>query len=435
MPLNSHTAYNYIVSPVQEFVGHIDVPASKSHAQRALALALISQEKSTLHGIGRSADELAALSVLKQAGCSIKHVGDALEITGIDLDQLDSGVYAFGESGLCSRMLTPILSNAKSPLTLSGEGSLLVRPMHFFESFFHNTNVHITTSSGCLPLKIQGPLKPKHVTLDGSLSSQFITGVIYGYIASKHLDQVTLQVDNPTSVPYIELSLSTLKSFGVDLRFTNNTINFDGPYRLASCDLTIEGDWSSASFFMVAAAINGTIHFSNLDLNSKQADKRILDAIIKFGAQVHVDETITVSRQENYAFDFDATHCPDLFPPLAVLASQANGACRIRGVHRLLHKESNRSQAIQQEFEKFGITVEIIGDEMVIFPQHELKTPKTINTHNDHRIAMACAILGTLCKEPVQLEEAHVVNKSFPTFYDLLESCSTKRSDTNPVNC
>ncbi len=420
---------------MKEIVGHITVPASKSHAQRLLALAMACSGKSVLFGLGQSADELAALSVLKSAGCVITYEDNKTEVIGLPDWALKSNEFNVGESGLSARMLTPMLSNASFSIQLTGEGSLLTRPMHFIDSLFKDTQVKSTSTSGCLPLTLCGPLQPKSLELDGSLSSQFITGVLYSYVTSPLLRKATLTIKNPTSIPYIELSLKTLREFGVDLTLENNAIELNGPYTLKPVHLHVEGDWSSASFFIVAAAIHGSIAFENLDLSSKQADKRILDAILKFGANLQIAKTISVSKQANHSFEFDATHCPDLFPPLAVLASQANAPCRIRGVHRLTHKESNRTLAIMQEFAKFGIEIELEDDEMVIHPNHNLSIPKTIDTHNDHRIAMACAILGTLCKEPVTLENAQVVNKSFPTFYKVLEGCTANRSDVNPVNC
>ena len=171
---------------------------------------------------------------------------------------------------------------------------------------------------------------------------------------------------------------------------------------------------------MVAGAIAGTITVDNLNVHSQQADKRIMDAIRDFGAViVEKDSSISVSKDGNKSFTFDATHCPDLFPPLAVLAMFAQGVSTIKGVKRLINKESNRSVAIQEELGKMGAQIVVEGDEMFI-KGIEQCTSSTVHSHGDHRIAMACAIAALKANGPVTIEESQAINKSYPLFFEHL---------------
>jgi 3-phosphoshikimate 1-carboxyvinyltransferase len=244
--------------------------------------------------------------------------------------------------------------------------------------------------------------------------------LILGFVASPFLKNEIIEVVNPTSIPYIELTLDVLRSFGVELKFEKNKIQFAGPYQLKQTEIEIEGDWSSASFFLVAAAILGDITIHGLNIESKQADRKILEALKDFGAEISIENGVQIIKNQSKAFDFDATHCPDLFPPLAVLASFGAGESKIKGVSRLLHKESNRAHTIQSELTKMGAKITIFDDEMRIQGIEKVNSAE-INPHGDHRIAMACAIMALKADKPTIINDSKVVNKSFPDFFDYLE--------------
>ena len=422
-----------VVHPInQPLCGKIRIPSSKSHAQRALALAMIAQGKSQIKNIGKSLDEQAVLEIVRQVTNSVESIEDDTFINGLNPAEIPGKNYSIGESGLATRMLTPILANSKNALSLTGKGSILTRPMHFFNSILPHLNVDFNSTDGKLPFQIQGPLVPKDSVVDGSLSSQFITGILYGYVASPLLRNEVLQIENLASKPYFELSLEVLKSFGVHLEFIDNQIQFNGPYKLTPSKIQVEGDWSSASFLLVTGAIYGQVSVSNLQRDSKQADRAILTALEKFGATIEwKNDSLTVSKNQLNAFHFDATDCPDLFPPLAVLGSFGNDKSTIKGISRLTHKESNRALAIQQELKKFGIEIQLDheNDLMIISPVQEEyfeTTEATIHSHNDHRIAMAGAILALNANQPVTIDGAEAVNKSFVEFWDSLKELGVK---------
>lgn len=405
-----------------KIAGEVVIPASKSFTQRALTCALIAKGKTLIHNAGDSDDEMAVLKLIQDAGAKVTRLPDALLIESEGFDPTRPLSLSIHESGLATRMLTPVLANSSKPIQLTGKGSILNRPMDFFDEVLRDLEVEFASNEGKLPFHFTGKLKPKSRTIDGSLSSQFITGLIYGYVASDQLRKEIITIENPTSVPYIHLTLEVLKSFGVELKFENNQICFDGPYELKGTNLAVEGDWSSASFLLVAGAIAGEVKVKNLSLTSEQADKRMLDALKDFGATVLTsNDTVYIKQKEKKGFDFDATHCPDLFPPLAVLASYAKTSSRIKGVHRLTHKESNRTEAILSELGKMGAIIDVEEDTMIIHPAEEIKSA-TIDPHGDHRMAMAASVMALGAKTSSRILKSTVVNKSFPTFFDLFRS-------------
>jgi 3-phosphoshikimate 1-carboxyvinyltransferase len=415
-----------IISNVIKVEGSLKIPPSKSHAQRVLACALISQETTLIKNFGNSDDELAVFQLIKDAGARVLQNEDEIKIQGIDFKNEGMPSLNINESGLATRMLTPILANFGLNIELTGKGSILKRPMGQFDELMTSLGVDFQSNQGKLPFQMKGPLIPKSIQIDGSLSSQFVTGLILGYIASPLLRNEIIEVINPTSIPYIELTFEVLREFGVDLKFENNKIQFSGPYNLKETEISIEGDWSSASFFLVAAAINGDIQVDGLNLNSKQADRKLLKALKDFGATINFGDGIRVSKNETNAFTFDATHCPDLFPPLAVLASFAKGISKIKGVNRLKHKESDRASTIQSELTKMGAKIQIVGDEMIINGIDEVH-PAMINPHGDHRIAMAAGIMALSAQSgSVVIQNSEVVKKSFPDFFECLEQLNCK---------
>jgi len=406
--------------------GKIRIPASKSHTQRVLACALMNPEETRISGLGKSDDEQVALKLIEQLGATITTYENEISVRGADLASHRISQVEMGEAGLSTRMFTPILAVSSNSIEIRGKGSILKRPMTFFESYFPQLGIQIKSTNGCLPLEIQGPLSPISLEVDASQSSQYITGLIYAFIASKSTRNETITLKNPASIPYLNLSLEVLKSFGIFVEFQNFVLHFSGPYSWKKSVIQIEGDWSSASFFCVAAAISGTLTIQNLNPTSVQADRAILEVIKQFGARISwKNNDLTIASNHRNGFEFDATHCPDLFPPLAVLAVFGNKKSTIKGIHRLIHKESNRALAIQSEFQKMGIHVVIEADEMHIFPTKNINKT-TIDTHGDHRIAMACAILGIFSTQGIELDNPNVVNKSFPEFYSILEELSQK---------
>jgi len=412
---------NNIIIPSGKFTGEVSAPPSKSHAQRILACALLSHQKTTVLGIGKSTDELSALGILERSALKPSNQDGLLVIPAGNKLIFDSEQINFGESGLASRMFTPILANASQELMLYGSGTLSSRPMHLFDEVFENLKVEFQSNNGTLPFRVKGPIIPNSIELDGSLSSQFITGFLYAFAGNKETRHEKLRLKKPKSLPYIELSLDVLREFGVNVNLMGEEIEFNGPYEFKETNISVEGDWSSASFLMVGAALFGSIRIHGLKRESKQADRRMLDVLKNFGSNVSWEnDVLSISKNEFKSFEFDATHCPDLFPPLAVLGSFGTNVSFVHGVHRLFAKESNRAETIVEELTKLGAQIEIKGDAMLISPRKE-PIDYAVRSCHDHRIAMACAIFTLGIDKSITISDAEAVDKSFPDFYTYLE--------------
>jgi 3-phosphoshikimate 1-carboxyvinyltransferase len=399
--------------------GTVRAPGSKSIMQRALAAALLCKGESALHFPAYSDDCIHALQTIKQLGATTSKKGNTLFVQG-GLKQ-PKGTIDVGESGLGIRLFTPLAALCPKPVTLTGQGSLLLRPMGEFERFFSSLDVVCATHEERLPVRVEGPLHGGEVHLDGSMSSQFLTGLLTALPAADG-DSI-VKVNQLKSIPYVDLTMEVLEEFGISMRHENyETFHVPGNQKFLPAELEIEGDWSAAAFLLVAGAVSGGSEFSVSGLTSRftQADRTVTGALLFAGVKLMNNEgTFNVKSNRLKAFNFDATDCPDLFPPLAALGAFCKGTTRIKGVHRLKHKESDRGMAIQVEFAKAGIQVTFEEDEMCITGGKV--QPATLHSHGDHRMAMAAAILG-LGGAPIKIEGAEAVAKSYPRFFEDLAS-------------
>jgi len=416
-----------------EIAGTVTAPASKSVMQRACAAALLRGGKVMLHHYGKSRDDATALDILKQLGAAVTIIDDdVLEIISENFpEKIKSKVIDCGESGLSARMFTAIVALSADMIQITGTGTLLQRPFHFFEKTFPQLGVSVISSNGYLPLTIQGRMQAKDITVDGSLSSQYLTGLLFAFSALN--ESAHIHVDKLNSKPYIDLTLEVMKDFGLSVPENKNYKTFvfkkskiqsptfgtkskiQNPKSIIH--YAIEGDWSSAAVLLVAAAINGAIKVKGLKPDSLQADKKILDVLRQCGCPIAIHEQdITVAKNPLKPFHFDAMDCPDLFPPLAALALFCNGTSSIKGLHRLIHKESNRAESITEMCRKFGGTVFIEDDEMIIEGEKPLHAA-TINSFSDHRIAMAAAIIAMNIRGESVIDDAACVQKSYPGFW------------------
>lgn len=414
--------------------GTIVAPASKSSMQRACAAALVRKGESIIHNPGISNDDKAALQVIQALGANVEHQEDgSIKISSNGVNAVTNDVNN-GESGLGIRMFAPIVALNAKEMTINGEGSLLTRPMDFFDEIFPQLGIQITSNNGKLPLKVHGPLQPKNITIDGSLSSQFLTGLLMAYAAADASD-VNINVINLKSKPYVDLTLKVMKDF--DLKVPENK-NYEQFYFAATAhqpgaaviDYTVESDWSGGAFLLVAAAIFGNAVVKGLDINSTQADKAVMQALMDCGSNISIKDTeISFSPlgdggKRLHAFHFDATDCPDLFPPLAALAAYCEGTTVIEGVSRLAHKESDRGLTIQQELGKMGLEV-VLQDNLMLIKGGNGLHGAHVHSRHDHRIAMMCAVAALKAEGETVIDEAQAVSKSYPNFYEHVQSLGT----------
>lgn len=401
-----------------KYQGIIRAPSSKSYMQRAVAIALLAEGETQISNADFSNDSRSILKVAEQLGAEVRISDDVVSIIGNR--EFSGKTLSAGESGLGIRTFTPIASLFPQTIKLTGEGSLLKRPIDMVEKPLRDLGVTVKSHDGYLPLTVSGPLKGGEAEVDGSISSQVLTGLLIALPMAEN-DSI-LKVNKLQSIPYIDMTLDILKEFGADVEQENyETFKIKGSQKYKARNYKIEGDWSGAAFHLIAGAIAGKLEVKGLNPKSLQADRAILKALEKAGTKVEIsEESIKVAKAPLKSFDFDATHCPDLFPPLVVLAAACKGETSIKGVTRLYHKESNRALVLQKEMGKLGIEIQLDGDVMTI-KGGEIKGGK-IHSNNDHRIAMAGAIAALIADGAVEIEHAEAINKSYPSFFESLGS-------------
>jgi 3-phosphoshikimate 1-carboxyvinyltransferase len=409
-----------IITP-SSLSGSVNASKSKSDMQRACAASLLHVGTTFIHEPGNSNDDVAALDVIQKLGATIKIKGDEIEVNSNGVQPLIDEINC-GESGLGIRMFTPIAALSDRKIKMNGSGSLLKRPMDFFDQIFPLLDVSISSDKGKLPIEIKGPLKPASINVDGSLSSQFLTGLLMAYSAS-NASNVVINVNDLKSKPYIDMTLNVMKSFGMKLPLVTDYEKFSFADPLptnpsGSIHYTIEGDWSGAAFLFVAGAISGKVIIKGMKADSHQADKKILEAIQDSGASIDFsDGNYIVSPNKLHAFNFDATECPDLFPPLVALAAYCEGTTEILGAKRLTHKESNRALTLQDIFGIMGVQVDLHDDKMLVHGGGKLSSAH-VHSHHDHRIAMAAAVAALGAEGKITIDDAEAINKSYPDFYE-----------------
>lgn len=397
--------------------GSVTPPSSKSYAQRCIAAALLCNGESVIRNVEMCDDTHAALTVAEALGARIKRID---KHTYSILGGLNpaSDTLNIGESGLSTRLFTPVASLCSRPITVTGHGSIMSRPIDMMVSPLRHLGVQVQDNDGRLPLTVCGPIHGGEVHVDGSVSSQFVTGLLMSLPLAQ--SDTTIYVSDLKSVPYIDMTIDTMNRFGVEIQHRDySEFYVPSAQSYSPTDFSIEGDWSGASCLLAAAATSGSITVHNLSEVSLQADVAMISALSKAGAEIiSTDNSITVTKRRLNAFSFDATSCPDLFPALAALAASCDGVSEIKGTSRLLHKESDRATAIATEYGRLGIKVDIDSrpDTMLIYggPMHGTE----VDSHGDHRMAMSLAAAALSAEGTTTIRGAECVAKSYSDFWE-----------------
>lgn len=399
--------------------GSITAPASKSYAQRAVAAALLAGGETTLTHLDLCNDTRAALDVARRLGASVSHEGTTYTIRG-GLNPVSTKLN-IGESGLATRLFTPIASLCHMPITINGEGSILRRPIEMMEEPLQALGVEVISNGGYLPISVKGPMRGGEIHVDGSLSSQFITGLLMTLPLSPN--DTVLHVENLKSRPYVDMTIDLAARFGVAIEHNNyEQFYIAGGQHYTPCTYNIEGDWSGASCLLVAGATAGSITIRNLNHISLQADLAIIEALARAGAEIiTTNSSVTVHGGPLHAFEFDATDCPDLFPALAALAASCEGTSVLTGTQRLTYKESNRAETIAEVFGRLGIGVDLSEENTMRITGGPVSSA-VVDSHNDHRIAMAAAVAALSSDDSVVIEGADAADKSYPNFWNDLDT-------------
>ena len=441
----------------------LDMPASKSFAQRAIVAAALADGTSHLGGYSPCGDNESALAAARRLGAKVTVNGSDLEITGISAFEkcLTINEISVGESGFLTRMLIPVLSAiADGPVRVSGEKTLLNRPLAGAHDIMASFGVRLipevlpsdSRKGDCfVPLTVKGPLVPGRADVSGKGGSQLISGLLAALPLAGN--RSTVYVHDPRSIPYMFITVDVLRKFGIEIGSemegdedflqtqdwslcTGVTFKMRGNQHYRAADFRIEGDWSGAANFLVAGAIFGDVEVEGLDTQSLQADISIMDILMDAGAsmsQLEGDAATTgpvhVTRAPLCAFETDLNNCPDLFPIVAILAAFCPGTNRIRGVERLRHKETDRAAAIVDMLTQMDVPVQADEDEMTIegmgLPQRiltgNLLKGGQYTSHGDHRMVMALKVASLGADGPIDIDDTACVAKSFPGFLDLFE--------------
>ena len=311
--------------------------------------------------------------------------------------------------------------SALNPTTtqLTGNGTLLRRTSPGLGSVIEQLGGTFKSANGQLPYKISGPIGAGKSELDGSQGSQVLSGLLYALPMLNGGSEI--HVRNLASKPYIDMTIDILGKFGIEIINNNYELfQIKGNQFYKSTDYTIEGDWSGASFLLSAAAICGQVSVCELNPDSIQADKKILNVLEMVGANaVLAGDTVSISHNNLTSFEFDARDCPDLIPAILPLACNCKGRSIISGLGRLKNKESDRADVLFKEFTKLGADLRIDNDSMIIHGK-ELSGAIT-DSHGDHRIAMSLAISGLNARSDLTINSSGCVAKSYPSFFRDLE--------------
>jgi 3-phosphoshikimate 1-carboxyvinyltransferase len=401
--------------------GTVTAPASKSHMQRLIASALLANGESWIRNPSDASDAWAALSAAAGLGAEAEVGETAIRMVGGLKPR--SQELNLGESGLGIRMFAPIAALVSHPIALVAEGTLQQRPMTPLADALGRIGVKVELTQGHAPILLEGPLQGGDLELDGTLSSQFLTGLLMALPCAQKDSAIT--VHGLQSRPYIDMTLDVLSSVGIQVTHEDHRLfRIPGNQQHQPFDQTVSGDWSAGAFLLVLAALTGDpyLEIDGLGNSPTQADQAVTGALLLSGAKLmRTDSGIRVDRGRRKGFNFDATHCPDLFPPLACYAAFCKKPTTLKGLHRLQHKESNRGVAIAEEFGKAGIRVELSEekDEMTIYPGPIQSC--TFDARGDHRMVMAGAVLG-LAGAPIEIIGIEAVEKSYPAFFDNLSA-------------
>lgn len=391
--------------------GILFAPPSKSYAQRAILASSLASGESHLSNLGTCKDTEAISSALRSMGVHISEDAVSGPVSISAPASID-----ISESGLAARLLIPILALFPFTSCITGQGSILSRQMGFLVEPLQALGARISLNNGTLPAKVSGPLCPSDIKLDCSESSQFLSGLLF---ALPILDgDSKIEVLNLKSRPYIDMTLDVLSRFGIRIDCMGDKFFIPGNQHYNPVSFIVDGDWSGVSTFIAAP---GCKTIRGLSPDSYQADKAILDVLHLAGIRFDWFGTdVKIYDSKPQAFQFDATDCPDLFPALAVLAARAkSGTSVIKGANRLVNKESNRLLAIRDEFSKMGVSVDISTPDLLVIPGGQTICSATVDSHNDHRMAMALASLALCASDGhTTITGAEAVNKSYRNFWN-----------------
>ncbi len=398
----------YKVSPFSAN-GSVDSVPSKSFAHRIIILSCLSKGKTIVKNVGYSDDIKATCSCMQALGAKIDRDGNNLKIFGIE--NLPKKVFLdFNESGSTMRFLLPIVCALGVETEWTGRGKLLTRPNTALYNSLIEKGVKINQN------KISGKLTNGQYVIDQSVSSQFISGLILALPLLKEKSTIKL-VGSKVSSHYVDITLKIASEFGLKYKVTDDTIDIISTKGFISCgEYVVEGDWSGAAFPLALGVLSGKVAISNLNVDSLQGDREIVNVIQQMGGKITIkDNFIIAEKSQLNGVTLSVEQIPDLAPVIASLMAYAKGESIMLNVDRLKIKESDRLNAIIHNLTLAGIKTEYKDNSLKIFGG-EPKGAEFIG-FNDHRIVMSACVLSCMAKGNSKISDVEAVNKSYPEFF------------------
>ncbi len=403
-----------------EVRGKVTAPPSKSYTIRGLVCAALARGESEIVNPLSSNDTEACHDVLDKLGVRIVQGKESWRVSGGNFREPESDLYC-RESAATLRFMTAVCSLVPGKCRLTAATSLLERPvLPLIEALtqlgidcgYDETGQYITVNGGSL----KGGL----TEIAGNISSQYVSALLM--ISPFAEKGMTVRLTTPLeSKPYVTMTLECLRSFGIKVKHSEDLRGFNSSKQTYKPTVyRVEGDWSSASYLLAMGAMTGETEVDNLNPDSLQADKKILDFLVDMGASVETrGNTVAVRKSALKAIKADLTDCIDLLPTVAVLAAAAEGTSELTGIERARLKESNRILAVKNGLSEMGIQVVEESNKMTV--KGGKPEGGVIDPVNDHRIAMAFSLLGMVSGGTV-INNAECVSKTYPEFWDILKN-------------
>jgi 3-phosphoshikimate 1-carboxyvinyltransferase len=403
-----------------EIVGRVTAPSSKSYTIRGLMCAALARGESEIIHPLTSDDTEASLGVLNKLGVYVNQKEEVWRVTGGNLRTPDTDLFC-GESAATLRFMTAICSLIPGKCRLVAGPSLSQRPVRPLVEALRQLGVNCSCQGELPPVTVEGDeVKGGLTELPGDISSQFVSALLF--ISPFAEDDVTIRLTTPLeSKPFVLMTIDCLRKFGIEVEYSRDLEEFKtSKQSYKPGRYSVEGDWSSASYLLALGAISGEVEVENLNPNSLQGDKVILEFLKDMGASVIISkDSVKVCRSKLKAIRADLTDCIDLLPTVAVLAAVADGTSELTGIGRARIKESDRVAAVREGLEKMGIEVTEGKDRMTIVGGHPRGS--VIDSRDDHRIAMAFSLPGSAVGATI-IDDAECVAKTYPEFWDVLKS-------------
>lgn len=392
------------------------IPASKSYVHRMAICAALADGVSTISNVNFSNDITATLRCLSAMGCDSQVMDDTITVHGGKFSDV-LNVYNCDESASTLRFMIPVVLSAVGKGKFIGTETLLKRPLDTYFDIFDSNGITYDYKAGEY-LVADGKLDKNEYSLDGGVSSQFVTGML---LALAHLGgrRKLNIIGNLSSAPYVNITREVMAQFGVNVDFDGNAFIIDGKGKFTSGEVVAQGDYSQSAFFLAAAMMGGRIVLKNLSEATSQGDAVIVDLIEKMGGRITktADGIVAEKSALKSIGTIDAENFPDIVPPLALLCTQCDGDTVITNVSRLKIKESNRLLAVQTLLNKLGADVSIDDNNIYIKGGAKLHGG-VVSAFNDHRIAMTAAVAAIAAEGSITIEESESVKKSYPKFFE-----------------